>query len=507
MTHSKKISRTAKLKKTSHKAKPNAKKTDSTKVPSHKINNHNPPHHKTVETLHPKSQRLLRKPGLLSRYIITDVLTHLFRHTSSKTDGIIGADTLLNTHPDFITLDTRDRGFARHGLMTTLRYMPLLDQVLKQKISRNPKPIVRHVLRLALTELFFMKTPAHGVVSSALYLLDALGHGNAKGLANAVLRHVEKPTNPINPQQTTPPWFWDMLNTDYDTPTADAIANAHLNPPPLDITVKNNVQQWAETLGGTILFPDHNGFGGTVRLTNSGDVTQLKGYTTGDWWVQDGGASLPAKILGSTLIQKQQNNSKNNNTENNAPLNGITIADMCSAPGGKTMQLASAGATVTAMDNNANRLQRVRENLSRTDLSAHIICDDAITYTAPEPFDGVLVDAPCSATGTVRRHPELPLLKQESDFTDLVPLQHAILKNAVSITKSGGYIVFATCSLRHAEGEHITDWALKNLPLSICPITQHDLGTNTITPNQDGTLRTNPHQNLDGFYVAKFLVQ
>lgn len=455
--------------------------------------------HGAIATLHPKSQRLLKKSGVLSRYLVVDVLTHLLRQHHSSTDGIMGADTLLNSHPDFIRLDKRDRAFTRHALMTTLRYIPYLDGILKQKITKNPKTVVRHVLRLALTEHFFMNTPAHGVVSSALYVLDGLGYGHAKGLANAVLRHMEKPTESIPPHTTTPPWFWHMLSTDYDIHTATAIVTAHLTPPPLDITVKGNVQQWAETLGGSVVFPDHNGFGGTVRLYNSGDISQLSGYASGDWWVQDGGASLPVKILGNAFA-----------TENtNTPLKGKTIADICCAPGGKTLQLVSAGATVTALDNNPKRLQRVRENLKRTGLSAIIHCADAMTYTPThgQKFDGVLVDAPCSATGTVRRHPELPLLKRPQDFDSLTPLQKNILKNAVAITKSGGYVVFTTCSLRHAEGEHITNWATQNLPVTIAPITAEDMATHLPILYKNGTARTFPQQGLDGFYIVRFLVR
>lgn len=494
------------------KKSPNSKKS-APKAQSPKVQNtqNTPkPTHRAIQSLPKKSQALLQKSGLVSRYVVVDVLGVLLQNSSKKStpnhttpDTLLGADTLINTHPDFVTLPPRDRAFARHILMTTLRTLPYVQQALADKIPRTPKPAVQNVLQTAVVQLFFMATPAHGVVSSALHLLDALGQGKAKGLANAVLRHITSDyTNPADlpPQYTTPQWFWDMLVADYGTETATQIANAHTGTPPLDITVKSDVHHWADVLGGDVFLPDYDcgqgSFGGTVRLTNTGDITQLPHYTNGDWWVQDGGATLPAKILAGAFTDGLQ---------------GKHIADVCSAPGGKTMQLIQAGATVTALDDNPQRLNRLHENLKRTGLSATVQCTDATTHTPTQKYHGTLVDAPCSATGTIRRHPELPYLKQESDFQTLPPLQQEILKNAVNMTQSGGYVVYATCSLRHAEGEEITNWATQNLPLTIAPITQDELtniAPNTpLTPQKDGTIRTHPHHQTDGFYIARFKIK
>ena len=429
-----------------------------------------------------KSKNPKNQAGVLARLVVVETMTALFKNGGDNSI-VVGADSLLTSHPDFQALDSRDRGFARHVLMTTLRHMPHLDDRLATKIKRKPKPAVMHVLRMSLAQLFYMDTPPHAVVSSALNVLDAIRQGGAKGLANAVLRHLKNtPDTPV--QSMVSPWFWQMMADDYGVDTATAMANAHLTPPPLDITVKSDVAQWADRLGGTVLTPDtHTGFGGTVRLMSGGDITQLDGYNDGAWWVQDAGASLPAKLLGD--------------------ITGKRIADICAAPGGKTMQLLGAGADVTAIDNNANRLLRLQENLERVGMSATIECVDAVDYKPPTPFDGVLVDAPCSATGTVRRHPELPLLKQLCDFDGLPDLQKSILKNAVQITATGGIIVYAVCSLRHAEGESITEWALANLPITLHPITQTDIDESyQYAVQSDGSIRTLPSHTMDGFYCV-----
>ena len=434
-----------------------------------------------------KSKNPKNQAGVLARLVVVQTMTALFKNQYDD-DFILGADTLLISHPDFIKLDSRDRGFARHVLMTTLRHMPHLDARLATKIKRKPKPAVMHVLRMSLAQLFYMDTPPHAVVSSALNVLDALRMSGAKGLANAVLRHLKNTDNtPV--KSMTAPWFWQMMVDDYGVDTATAIAGAHLIPPALDVTVKSDVQGWADRLGGTVLSPDNtHGFGGTVRLTGGGELSQMDGYDDGAWWVQDAGACLPAKLLGNALID----------------IRGKRIADICAAPGGKTMQLLSAGADVTAIDNNANRLLRLQENLERTQMSAPIVCANGAEYQPETPFDGVLVDAPCSATGTVRRHPELPLLKTESDFDALADIQKSILKNAVAITESGGIIVYAVCSLRRAEGDSITTWALDTLPVTLSPIIQAEIPTPyQDTLQSDGSIRILPSHGMDGFYCVR----
>ena len=437
-----------------------------------------------------KSKNPKNQKGVLARLVVVETMVALFKNRGDD-NIVVGADTLLTSHADFQKLDSRDRGFARHVLMTTLRHMPHLDTCLASKIKRKPKPAVMHVLRMALAQLFYMDSPPHAVVSSALNVLDALRHSGAKGLANAVLRHIKNPSDtPV--QSMVPPWFWQMMVDDYGVDTATEMANAHLVPPALDITVKSDVDMWADRLGGDVLTPDgDNGFGGTVRLIHGGDISQMDGYNDGAWWVQDAGACLPAKLLGDIRDKR--------------------IADICAAPGGKTMQLVGAGADVTAIDNNAHRLLRLQENLERVGMSAQIECVDAQNYQpqtpfAQTPFDGVLVDAPCSATGTVRRHPELPLLKKPSDFDDLPDLQKSILKNAVTMTKSGGMIIYAVCSLRRAEGESMTTWALDNLDVTLSPVTQADIDNPYQYAVQvDGSIRTLPSHHMDGFYMVRLI--
>ena len=457
--------------------------TDNNRRPR-KVNG-NRPNNRGGRPNNRKPQNAKNQAGVLSRKIVVETMTELFRGHYDD-EFVVGADTLLMNHPEFNKLDVRDRAFARYVFMTTLRYMPHLDKCLNTKIQRKPKPAVMHTLRMSLAQLFYMETPPHAVVSSALNVLDTLRLSGAKGLANAVLRHI-KNGDDSDVKTMVSPWFWKMLVDDYGDDVASDIANAHLMPPVLDITVKSDVDTWAERLDGTVLSPDaSNGYGGTVRVTSGGDITQLSGYDDGHWWVQDAGASLPAKLLGD--------------------VSGKRIADICAAPGGKTMQLLSAGADVTAIDNNAHRLLRLQENLERVEMSAHIACVDAVDYQPETLFDGAIVDAPCSATGTVRRHPELPLLKTLSDFDGLMDIQQSILKNAVAMVTPGGVIVYAVCSLRHAEGEDITKWALDNLPVTVAGVTTSDVPeVYEYAVQPDGSIRTLPSHDMDGFYIVRFV--
>jgi 16S rRNA (cytosine967-C5)-methyltransferase len=306
------------------------------------------------------------------------------------------------------------------------------------------------------------------------------------GLINAVLRRLaEAGIEPDSLHLNTPDWLWRRWSANYGKAAAQAIAERHAEDPPLDITPKADSSDWAEKLGGIVL-PT-----GTVRIAAPrGRIEDLPGYASGDWWVQDAAAALPARLIGESA--------------------GLRILDLCAAPGGKTAQLAAAGARVTALDQSQARLERLQANLARLHLSAEIIIADAATYQAPEPYDAVLLDAPCTSTGTVRRNPDIPHLKSQSDLAQLVPLQARMLDNALSLVRPGGLVVYCTCSLEPEEGKEQIDRLLgRSRDVVRIPVEPSEIGGAGHLISPAGDLRTLPcHRlgagdGLDGFFAAR----
>jgi 16S rRNA (cytosine967-C5)-methyltransferase len=274
----------------------------------------------------------------------------------------------------------------------------------------------------------------------------------------------------------------------YGGTTARAIAAANRAEPALDLTVKSNPEHWAEKVGGRVLATR------SVRVIATGAVSALPGFAEGGWWVQDAGAALPVRLLGE--------------------VRGRRVADLCAAPGGKTAQLALAGAHVTAVDRARARLQRLRDNLARLALKAEIIAADVEEWSA-EPFDAVLLDAPCSATGTIRRHPDVPWLKNAEDIVKLSALQRRLLDRALALTKPGGTLVYCTCSLEPDENEAIVADLLARAPnVRRTPIAAAEVFGCAEFISKAGDLRTLPchfpdsdsrFAGIDGFYAARLL--
>jgi len=288
----------------------------------------------------------------------------------------------------------------------------------------------------------------------------------------------------------TPEWLMERWAAHYGVATARAIAVAHTQEPALDLTVKSDPAKWAAALDGRVLDT------GTVRAVASGPVPQLPGYDDGAWWVQDAAAALPAKLLGD--------------------IRGKSVADLCAAPGGKTAQLAQAGAQVTAIDRSPARVARLRENLTRLSLQAETVVADAVEWAGPpEGFDGILIDAPCTSTGTIRRHPDVAWLRQESDIAALTALQQRLLKKSVSLLKPGGTLVYCTCSLEPEEGEQAVAALLASEPaLRRVPIEASEVAGLAEIITADGDLRTLPSHlpnadpklgGLDGFYASRLV--
>jgi 16S rRNA (cytosine967-C5)-methyltransferase len=401
-------------------------------------------------------------------------------------------DEALERHDGLRALEPRDRGFARLLAATVLRRLGQIDHVLGRCLEQ-PLPHraagVRQLLRLGTAQLLFLGTPAHAAVDTTVALVAGRGgEAGYKGLANAVLRRVDRERTAFLAETAdaalnTPAWLWQSWLGTYGADTAAAIAAAHLQEAPLDLSVKADADAWAERLGARLL-PT-----GTLRLTAEGTVDALPGYADGAWWVQDAAAALPARLLGDVA--------------------GERVIDLCAAPGGKTAQLAAAGATVTAVDRSEPRLRRLAVNLTRLQLQATTVAADAPEWRPDRPADAVLVDAPCSATGTIRRHPDVPWLKRPADLTKLTALQDRLLRAAIEMTAPGGRIVYCTCSLEPAEGPaRIAALIESGAPIEPIPLRPEEIGglAELITPT--GELRTLPCHlpelgGLDGFYAAR----
>jgi 16S rRNA (cytosine967-C5)-methyltransferase len=377
-------------------------------------------------------------------------------------------------------LAARDRSAAHRIAAAVLRRAGSLDAVLEPFLRREPPPVVRTALRAGAAELLLLGTPAHAAVAATVAVVPR----PFTGLVNAVLRKVAAEgaaaLEGLDAERLdTPPWLWSSWHAAYGD-AVRAIARAHHGPAPLDLTMKPG----AAPPGGGEILPT-----GSVRLPAGTRVTELPGFAEGNFWVQDGAAALPAALLGVRP--------------------GERVADLCAAPGGKTAQLAAAGAEVVAVERDPRRLARLRENLSRVGATAEIVQADAASWApAVAGFDAVLLDAPCTATGIIRRHPDIPHLKRAADVAPMAEAQARLLAQAAKLLRPGGRLVLATCSLQPEEGEaHLARAAA--LGLMPDPIRAEELPglPEALTPQ--GTLRTRPDMwaergGLDGFFAARF---
>ncbi|SNY37218.1 16S rRNA (cytosine967-C5)-methyltransferase [Pseudooceanicola antarcticus] len=382
-----------------------------------------------------------------------------------------------------LAMPAPERARAQRLATDCLRQIERCDRLLAKHVKKTPPLPVQNVLRLATWELA-EGGAAHGVVHDWVTETSRMqAHGHLKGLVNAVLRKIaaEAPSEwPKLRAPRLPDWLREPLVEAYGAPRILAFETAHAAGAPLDLTPRNASQaaDWAEKLGGTLL-PT-----GSIRLGSPGQVSTLPGYDDGAWWVQDAAAALPAKLLGDVT--------------------GKSVLDLCAAPGGKTLQLAAAGAKVTALDISETRLVRLKENLARTGLKARLVAADALSHEGS--YDAILLDAPCSATGTIRRHPDLPQARDGAEIGELIALQEAMLEHALTLLKPGGTLIFCTCSLIPDEGECHIDEALDRHPeLQVVRPTLEGVQPDWIT--EEGGIRTTPdlwpdEGGMDGFYMA-----
>ncbi len=395
-------------------------------------------------------------------------------------------------------LPTRDRALARAIVGTSLRRKGQIDRVLETFLDRGLPAragTLYPILLSSAAQLLFMDVPPHAAIDLAVTL--AQWDPRAKRydkLVNAVLRRVSEKGDSIASalnaaRVNTPDWLWERWERTWGEDRTSAIAESQLIEPPLDLTVKGDPDVWAEKLGGRVLQT------GSVRLIPRGRIEELTGFAAGAWWVQDAAASIPAQLLHD--------------------LAGKRVADLCAAPGGKTAQLALRGATVTAVDVSKKRLARLEENLARLGLSAEIVVADASQWGADASFDAILLDAPCSSTGTIRRHPDVPYLKSNADIADLAGLQTRLLDNAVRLLKPGGTLVYSTCSLEPEEGEaQIAALLSRNGALRVDPLRASEPFGDSEWAQASGVLRTFPYQlqldspewgGMDGFFAARLM--
>ncbi len=380
-------------------------------------------------------------------------------------------------------LAPEDRARAQRLATDTLRGLERADRLLQKHLKKYPPLTVRNALRVGTMEICTGGAP-HGVVNSMVNLVSQhprLGH--LKGLTNAVLRKVA--ANGPDAWETLraprlPKWLRGPLAEAWGGDAVAAMEAAHFKGAPLDLTAKGDPETVAKAVGGSVL-PN-----GSIRIFQAGQVSEMPGYAEGHWWVQDASAAIPVTVL--------------------APKAGEKILDLCAAPGGKTMQIAAAGADVVAVDDSATRMARVQENLSRVKLQARTVVQDA--RATDGSYDAIVLDAPCSATGTMRRHPDLPYAKDGSEFAELIGLQTELLDHAWSLLKKGGRLVYCTCSLLPDEGEVQVEEALtRHRDMRADTSALEVTGIDPTWVTEEGGLRLRPDYwadlgGMDGFYVA-----
>jgi 16S rRNA (cytosine967-C5)-methyltransferase len=442
----------------------------------------------------PRPQRALpgEVPGLAARRIAVDILDGVLRHHRPLDDLFDGA----HAHPALPTLADRDRALVRMLVATVLRRLGTLRHLLGIALATGypaDAPRIEFILLVGAAQLLFLDVPDHAAVDLSVRLTQADRRGaHYVGLVNAVLRRIAREAPAAlatldTVSLDTPSWLLARWMRAYGADTARALAKVHGDEPPLDLTVKADAESWAQRLRGRLL-PT-----GSVRTVAHGPVSRMPGFAEGAWWVQDAAAALPARLLGD--------------------VRDLNVADLCAAPGGKTAQLAFAGAKVTGVDRSPVRLARLAGNLTRLGLAADLVIADVSEWQAG-PFDAVLLDAPCSSTGTIRRHPDIAYLKHETDVLALAEVQRKLLDRAVALTRPGGTLVYCSCSLEPEEGEAQAQALLARDPrMRRHPIMPTEVGGRAEFVTEAGDLRTLPCHlpdpdsrmaGLDGFYAARF---
>ena len=390
------------------------------------------------------------------------------------------------------TFSNSDRAFVRLLLMSTLRNLGQIDNILGRFVRRKPNPKIEDILRIALAQILYLKTAHHAAVSTSVDLTKKLDMPKMSGFVNSVLRSIIRKEKSIisdnyNPLINTPKWLSDFLLSDYGYDEAIKIAKSHLKEPSLDLTFIDEkfIDSFIAKNGGYVL-PT-----GSVRIKNQGLIKELYGYDKGFWWIQDAASTIPARILNDILPTSSK------------------VLDACAAPGGKTFQLLANGFDVTSVDISRNRVKILEDNLTRLNLSSNILVHDFLRYPKNNIYEAVLIDAPCSATGTIRRHPEIGYIKSEKQILSLITLQKEMIIKGSSLVKRGGFVMYSNCSLLKKEGEYLINEIIESTDLSIVPIEtkNKNLKIDSNWASKNGGLRILPSYwedlgGIDGFYIA-----
>jgi 16S rRNA (cytosine967-C5)-methyltransferase len=398
-------------------------------------------------------------------------------------------DAVLNNNPKYAKLQSNDKGFVMLLVNECFRHIGQLDVIIDEFLS-HPDRIpadVRYTLRVAAAEHFFTKSPVYAVVNNAVNAVVFFKQVKLKGLTNAVVRKITKLDNSaldkVPAEKNFPTWLIEAWTKQYGEEKSKEIAENSLRRYPLYVSVKSDAEKWEKELNAKQVMPN------LLRCEDGMNVPNASGFGDGEWWVQGFEASLPARILGD--------------------LKGKKVLDCCAAPGGKTAQLASAGAKVIALEKSPLRIKRLRENIRRLNLDAKAVEADAILYNAEKNFDAILIDAPCSSTGTIRKNPDVLYNKTYEQIHDLRRTQKGILENVSKLVKVGGHIVYATCSLQKEEGEYqINDFLRLNDEFKLSKIRGKDFFGFTQLINKDGMVRAFPQTinkdiESDGFFIAR----
>lgn len=424
------------------------------------------------------------KPGLAARVAATRILAAVLEKKTSL-DGMLDSE---NGNPVYRALSVADRALVRAIVNSALRHLPRVEAALSMLLD-GPLPqgarSLHHVLVVGAAQMLYLDVPDHSAVDLAVEQAhrDPRNRRFVK-LVNAVLRRLGREKADIEQAiaqvPVLPDWFYARLVSAYGDKTAERISEAQLTPSSIDLTVKADPALWAEKLGGTLM-PN-----GSVRLGEfEGQIPSLDGFADGAWWVQDLAASMPVRLMGD--------------------VSGKRVADLCAAPGGKTAQLALAGAKVTALDQSGNRLRRLRENLDRLGLHAETVEVNMMKYQPEQLFDAVLLDAPCSSTGTLRKHPDVCWTKDKNDIAKLATLQGQMLRHALTLVDSGGIVVFSNCSLDPSEGEEMIAQVLAENPgIERVAVRKEDWPSMEAAITAEGDLRTTPDMfgGVDGFFSS-----
>lgn len=428
--------------------------------------------------------------GLQSRHVAYQILCEvLLRKTP--------LDQILVRHGEFNALEGRDRAFVRMLVATCLRRKGQIEDLITRAMDKDKElhpQSLGVLLSIGVCQVLFMNVPHHAAVDTTVELADKENMSRQKGFINAILRRMTSEGAEWRKKQDVvrmnmPPWLLNQWIKDYGLSGAAEIAQASLSEAQTDITIKDMTEKelWAGSLDASVL-PT-----GSLRRAAGGNITELFGFDEGAWWVQDASASLPAKLMGD--------------------LKGKTVVDLCAAPGGKTAQLAAGGAHVIAVDRSAKRLEKLKENMARLKLeeTIEVMVGDGAVWQPPAPVDAVLLDAPCTATGTIRRHPDVMHLKGQKDSDQLCDVQARLFDNAAAMVKVGGTLIYCTCSLQKIEGEQQVNTFLINHPeYSRKAITVDEVGGVDALITQEGDLRILPYHlapqgGMDGFYVARLV--